>query len=155
MKIWIKRLILAIGAIFRICLWFFTRPKTEGALVLIYSNKDKEELLLVKKFYGKDVWSIPGGNRDKGETIEQTAVREVREEVGVSIKELQKIGYYKECEYFRDHTTYVFETIAEKRSIKRDQVEVSDARWFNVNELPERRGKSIFKVLEENSLDTH
>ncbi|OIJ20938.1 NUDIX hydrolase [Anaerobacillus alkalidiazotrophicus] len=41
--------------------------------------------LVVKKKYGglKGLWSFPGGFVDEGETVDQTAVREVEEETGI------------------------------------------------------------------------
>jgi len=47
-----------------------------GGLVL---NKNKEILFI----YRLDTWDLPKGRIEKGETIEQTAVREVEEECGV------------------------------------------------------------------------
>ncbi len=44
-------------------------------------------ILLIKRTNppGVGKWSLPGGAQDTGETIEQTALREVREETGLKI----------------------------------------------------------------------
>ncbi len=47
-----------------------------AALVLI---QDGETILLVQQNIGKQCWGLPGGLMEPGESIEQTAVREVRE----------------------------------------------------------------------------
>ena len=38
----------------------------------------------------KGEWSIPGGRQEAGETVRETAVREVREETGLTIGDLRR-----------------------------------------------------------------
>ena len=40
---------------------------------------------------GKDKWSVPGGTVELGETLEQTVLREVKEETGLSVREPEPI----------------------------------------------------------------
>lgn len=42
----------------------------------------------------RDTWEVPGGHREPGEDIEQTARRELREETGAQEYTLRQIGAY-------------------------------------------------------------
>ena len=53
----------------------------------------KERKILETRSKGKDVWYIPGGKREVGETDEQALVREVKEELNVDIQ-LNTISHY-------------------------------------------------------------
>ena len=46
---------------------------------------DENEILLIQRGYGKEEgkWSLPGGRKDKGESLKSTAVRETLEETGI------------------------------------------------------------------------
>ena len=49
-------------------------------------NALQTEVLLMHYRYGEaDVFALPGGNPDRGETLPETVMREVQEELGVSI----------------------------------------------------------------------
>jgi 8-oxo-dGTP pyrophosphatase MutT (NUDIX family) len=47
--------------------------------------KNDDDKLLVLKDLTTDTWELPGGGLDHGETIEQTAEREIQEELGVEL----------------------------------------------------------------------
>lgn len=64
-----------------------------GCLVCRYNGKDKLQILLVHgKGSDPDYWGFPKGHRDPGETIENTAIREVREETGLHVEILALVG---------------------------------------------------------------
>ena len=56
----------------------------EGAIVLI---RRKNEPF-------KGMWALPGGKLEGNETIEQTAIREAKEETGLDIRIIQLVGVY-------------------------------------------------------------
>src|SRR3989339_267128 len=47
---------------------------------------DQKEVLLVKSYKWPGVWVVMGGHIELGETIAQTAEREVKEEVGLTVR---------------------------------------------------------------------
>ena len=61
--------------------WFVRRPRTFGAHALALTPKRK--LILVKLRYARG-WRLPGGGRDRSEDPVQAALRELREEIGMT-----------------------------------------------------------------------
>jgi 8-oxo-dGTP diphosphatase len=56
--------------------------KVRPSVVII----ENDCVLLMRYRYGQtDVYNLPGGNVDKGETLAQTVVRELQEELGIGI----------------------------------------------------------------------
>jgi len=54
---------------------------------------DGDRVLLVKHSY-RDGWFLPGGTPESGESLAETACREVLEETGVEISEVTLFGIY-------------------------------------------------------------
>ncbi|SEA25203.1 ADP-ribose pyrophosphatase YjhB, NUDIX family [Thalassobacillus cyri] len=57
-----------------------------GSTLLVFN--DSQELLLQHRSDTKE-WGLPGGNMEPGESLEQTARRELLEETGLQAEELQ------------------------------------------------------------------
>ena len=64
---------------------------TVVALVFIARE---EKILLVRQNYGPRYWSLPGGVMEPGESIDQAAIREVKEETGLDIRLKRVVGLY-------------------------------------------------------------
>jgi len=62
----------------------------------IIIEQGDEKIVLIKRANDpyKDQWALPGGIMDDGETIEQTAVREAKEETGLDVKLVKLLGVY-------------------------------------------------------------
>ncbi len=61
------------------------------ALVLI---RQDDAILLVKQNYGAGYWSLPGGVMEPGESLDQAAIREVKEETGLDVRLKRVVGLY-------------------------------------------------------------
>lgn len=127
--------------------WFLVRPKTVGVKCLI-QNED-HEYLLIKTTYSGDYWTIPGGGSHRNESLENAAIREVKEEVGIDVTELKQLGsYVSEVEYKKD-TIYLYTTKTHQKNIIRNQQEISEARWFNKDSIPQNRSRSLDAILSK------
>ena len=70
-----------------------SRRRFKAAFGMVVSRDN--HVLLIKRGYGKykGKWSLPGGNRDRGETGKQTAIRETREETNIQLSPHCKLYY--------------------------------------------------------------
>ena len=57
----------------------------------------KDRKILSTRSKGKDVWYLPGGKREPGESDRETLIREIREELSVNLLPytLQYLGIFK------------------------------------------------------------
>ncbi len=55
---------------------------------------DEDGRILLHRRSDNDLWSIPGGAMEIGESIAETAVRETREETGLDVRPLYVVGVY-------------------------------------------------------------
>jgi 8-oxo-dGTP pyrophosphatase MutT (NUDIX family) len=64
-----------------------------GVMVLV---KDSAGRILLELRSDCKLWGFPGGRIDAGETVEQTAVREVLEETGLKVRVTRLLGIYSD-----------------------------------------------------------
>ncbi|GAB2570608.1 NUDIX domain-containing protein [Spirosoma areae] len=61
--------------------------KVRPSALIWRQNANQTEVLLMRYSYGgQDVFALPGGSPDRGEILTETIVREIREELGVSVE---------------------------------------------------------------------
>ncbi len=121
-----------------------------GALII---NSNGNILLVKEKNTLKqlqDMWKIPTGLSEKGETIQQAVVREVKEETGLDIN-FQGILCCREAHPYLFNTSDIFFICLCKCPDGQDidiliGNELKECRWFNRNEIE--------KVLEEKKFST-
>ena len=107
-----------------------------GVLVI-----DKDKALIIKRGEepNKFLWSIPGGLVEIGEELEEAAIREVKEEMGIDIKIEKMIGIFNCINRNKNEIKYhyvIIDYIAREftGSIKTNK-EILDFKWMKFNEL--------------------
>jgi len=75
--------------------------KIKNAGIMLIVNK-RNEILAVSRKTDHSKFCLPGGKQDANETIEQTAIRETKEETGLIVKKCKLI--YQDTNY--DNNTY-------------------------------------------------
>ena len=92
--------------------------------------------------HGRLLWSLPKGHIEDGETAEQAAIREVREETGIGGRVRAPVGTIDYWFVVRDHrihkTVHHFLMEAVDGSLSDEDIEVAEVAWVPLNELDHR-----------------
>jgi len=105
----------------------------------VYVLNDKRELLLLKRkgAHGEGSWCPPGGHLEGRETFEQCAKREAREELDISLQDIELIGVTNDISKDKHYVT-----VEMKAKIKSGQPRIaepdkcSEFGWFELDKLP-------------------
>jgi 8-oxo-dGTP diphosphatase len=111
-----------------------------GAATVVVDGSSR--VLLVKHTYGELNWELPGGASEAGESAEETARREMREEVGVELEAMRLAGVYWDPQIDAHHFVFRARTGGTPRLA--DPKEIDEFGWFLPDALP--RPMSDFTV---------
>jgi 8-oxo-dGTP diphosphatase len=117
-------------------------PKFQGRTTTAIITYPPNKILLIKRstppFIG--YWALPGGRVDPGETVEQTVIREVKEETGLDGQIVRKVGEYHEqgveSGYEYDYHPACFLVKPVGGEIKRQESEIAEIKLFGFDEVP-------------------
>jgi 8-oxo-dGTP pyrophosphatase MutT (NUDIX family) len=125
--------------------WFVRRPRTFGAHALAFTPERK--LVLVKLRYVPG-WRLPGGGREAGESAEEAALRELREEIGMTGHGRVRLGCELEesVHFKRDLAALlIVEDVAYR---PRWSWEVEQVGEFPLDELPRDTAPSTLRWID-------
>jgi NAD+ diphosphatase len=108
-------------------------PKISPAIIVLI---EKEDMALLARSPGfpSGLYGLIAGFVEPGESVEEAVVREVLEEVGVSIKDIKYFG--SQPWPYPDSLMIGFTARYAGGEIRMDTVEIEDARWFKCDEIP-------------------
>lgn len=125
---------------------FMDRP---GVGVGVFIFKGKKFLMLKRQgAHGRGTWSVPGGWMEYGESFEETAEREVMEEVGLKIKGV-RFGAVSNNVFPEDRIHSITIWVLSNYSGGKPKIMVPDKisglKWCDFNSLP----KPLFAPWDE------
>jgi NAD+ diphosphatase len=125
-------------------------PRISPAVIVLI-RKGKEILLARSPNFPPDMYSLIAGFVEPGESAEAAVIREIREEVGIEVKNITYFG--TQAWPFPNSLMIGFTAEYDSGDIRPDGFEIEDAKWFSVENLPVLPGKiSIARKLIDSFL---
>ncbi len=116
----------------------------KAVFVVVYCKiKNKVEYLILKRHLHWKGWEFPKGGVRFYENKKRAIIREVKEETGLKVLELNKFGFSGKYQYdkiYSDRKGFIGQTFGlysaevEKGKISIDKKEHSDYKWVSFNE---------------------
>lgn len=125
--------------------WFIFRPSTFGVKCVIENNG---EILMIQNSYGRKRWTFPGGKIEKGESKENAAKRESKEEVNIDILDIKFIGEFISTAESKKDTIYCFSAKSKDKNFNIETKEIMIASWISLENLPEPLAPITEKILD-------
>jgi 8-oxo-dGTP diphosphatase len=101
-----------------------------GVFALIFADEDR---VLLGRRQDHDIWNLPGGGLQQGETVTEGIAREVEEEAGLVVEVEGLIGVYSKP--YRDEVVLTFRCRPVNGELRPTE-EAAEWRYFSVDELP-------------------
>ena len=113
-------------------------PRNPVPTVDVIIKLQDKKIVLIKRKNPPPGWALPGGFVDYGETVEDAAVREAREETGLSVELVEQFYTYSDPGRDpRQHTMSVV-FIATAAGEPQGADDAAEARGFDPEGLPEQ-----------------
>lgn len=122
-----------------------TKPETIVAAIVT----SPKGVLVGRRRDGRPLWTFIAGEHIDGETVEETAIREVMEETGLTVRATGTIG---ERKHPRTHRwmAYIAATPTNGTdAIVGDEEELAEVRWVSLAEADLLMGGTIFEPVHE------
>ncbi len=115
--------------------WRLRRPMTLGARVIALDPQGR--VALVKHTYTPG-WHLPGGGVERGERIEESALRELHEETGANPCEpMRLIAVYANFASFPGDHVALFQTRVDEASTRAPDREIAEIVWTAPDQAPD------------------
>jgi len=143
-------------------LYFGEPPADVGKIEFVNCLAHQQNQILFCKWRDNDIWTLPGGRAEPGETAEETAHRELLEETGATLKNLEVLCYIHCFMFNLEYWGIAYLGEIETLGNPLDLEEVSEARLFShFPENPthpgpfENQSKALYHAALHKLLDTN
>lgn len=130
-----------------------------GATTLVF-NKNNELLLNLRT--DTNTWGIPGGSMELHETLEETAIRELKEEAGIEASSLELVSVLSGNEYYFEYPNgdkmctviVLYKVLNYDGEIRVSDNESKELRFFSLDNLPkmESRAQAIIDKIKNGQI---
>jgi 8-oxo-dGTP diphosphatase len=129
---------------------FYENPLPAAAAIVL--NRQREVLLVKREREpAKDMWCLPIGFAEVGETIEDAVLRELKEEAGVEGRVVQLVDAASEYNSFYGDVLVVVFEVEKTGGEEKAGDDASDCRYFPIMNLPklafESQGRAIQRFI--------
>lgn len=119
------------------------------AVIIIATDETREHMLLIREFrleLDRAIYGLPAGLIDEGESPEETARRELKEETGLDIAEIRDVMPASYCAVglSNEQAVCLFCTAKGEIAPSKDTGEEISARWYGKEELAKMLRQETF-----------
>ena len=130
-----------------------------GATTLVFNEKNE---LLLNLRTDTNTWGIPGGSMELYESIEETAMRELKEETGICAEVLELVTVLSGKDFYFEYPNgdkmctviVLFKVLNYKGTVKISDGESKKLQFFALNDLPvmEPRAEEIIQGILDKTI---
>ncbi|MBI4649994.1 NUDIX hydrolase [Candidatus Desantisbacteria bacterium] len=124
-------------------------PTADVIIECVTPSKETGIILIERKNRPKGYWAIPGGFVEYGESLEDCAVRESKEETGLKVKLIAQFHTYSSPRRDPYHHTITTVFIAKAYGYPKAGDDAKDAKIFTAKNLPEKIAFDHRKILKQ------
>ena len=124
-------------------------------------KQDGKYLLVKENRPGTNVhglWNFPAGKVEKGDSIEKTAIKEAKEEVGYDVELIRRLGIFQAS--VAAPPKHAFEAKVVGGSLQWPKDEILEAKWFTWQKIQRMKNRlreewiiEAIRIIEEGSRD--
>ena len=127
---------------------------TAGVGLFVFNDQEKV-LMQLRTDYNQ--WGFPGGSMELGESFEETAIRELKEETNLDIKEMKLIKVLSGKDTYREYPngdklydiTALFVITKYDGELRVNDDESKKFDWFSINDLPKNMTQHTINYIEK------